>query len=356
MDPMEIPEIIESQTEGLAVLRRVVREGMVFGMKRRAAIGAKVASRIGKTYVRSVYNVPVSAHVPLVYGLFAYSVCGILQGLDGLINANTSALKSAALSCLEKVVALGGQPYPEFFATTTVAASVGAAITTKKMGERVQTGRIIFVYGERGCGKTTMTFWSLASPLLVLGLELMEIKKIIKTLWVTDLNDYVNLLGVAEELSHKGKSLPFIVVDDAATLLNKYDLAPFSSTKHRIEIMTELSRVEQISREGVGCVIYIASPNQLAKPIRSLAGIRVEGRFMDLTKTRLTLWVARQTNASGIIDMYATIHPHLKTPDDIFDQWLQDKLSKRRKLIQKLQKLIEGEHAEQELPEEPPPP
>lgn len=202
------------------------------------------------------------------------------------------------------------------------------------------TGKVIDIYGERGSGKTSLAYWSVYSSLKVFGIDDHTLKKLIVSLYTNDLDRYFEILKEATELAMKGEIVPFIIFDDAGVTLSKYDLWLAVASIDKVKKVVELSKLEQISREGIGVVIRISNPKVLSKPFQIIPGITVEGMFVDAVN-RYTIWFSYEKNVerrSVIYDVFSTIHPLIKTPDDVLRYWNNLKFSVRARVSSEIEK------------------
>ncbi|MEM4595399.1 MAG: hypothetical protein QXN29_04215 [Thermofilaceae archaeon] len=281
-------------------------------------------------------------HRTLAMGLFAHVACNFSNGIIEYTHesSNKKALIDEFNMCVERVNEHG--PYPHAFVTNDLARTVASAIVEKLRSPKLsQTGRVIFVYGYRGSGKTTLVYWSLYSALWLLGYKHAEIERTIRSLWVTSLDEYLRVQRVATKLAEEGLALPFVVVEDAGVILSKYLAVPYISGK-LVKAVYELQRSEQISREGVCSVIYLAHPESVLKGIRTVADLRVIGHFEDYPPYRYTVWFAVKGHLKPKYahDVFATVHPVLRVPDHLFTEWTKKKLETRTKLIEAVEKMM----------------
>lgn len=286
-------------------------------------------------------KIPPATYLPVSSALASSVLCGLENGMYSYLSGDKETLYSEFNMCMNIVERTGGGPVPQFFISNELASTVASSIITKALSDHplTQTGRVIFVYGSRGSGKTTLVFWSLVSIFVLMGIPMEKAVEAVNTLWVTSIDEYIELYEAAARLAAEGEALPFIVVEDAGALLSKYMVAPGAKREDR-QVAYTVSRLEQIAREGVCATIYLAHPESVIKGVRQIADLIVDGRFHDYPPRRHSLWVAR--SRSGVRDVFATIHPALRIPDDLLRKWLGKKVDTRIKLIEELKEMLKN--------------
>lgn len=351
MNESELIKIAESMTrrnsEELAIVESKIKKDISTQLFRIAFLRyvAKInKKKIPFLSVREDF-IPVGLlHKTLATGLFNNIACGLSDGIIEYMQGDSGKekLNKEFAMCVERVVTHG--PRPHTFAKNDLARTITSAMVEKIRSPKLsQTGRVIFVYGYRGSGKTTLVYWSLYSALWVLGYREREIERTIGSLWVTNLNEYLEVQKIATKLAEKGLALPFVVVEDAGVILSKYLAIPNISGKFA-KAVYELQRSEQISREGVCSVIYLAHPESILKGIRTVADLRIIGYLEDFPPYRYTIWLAVKGHLKPrhAHDAFATVHPVVRVPDHLFAEWTKKKLVTRTRLIEAVERMVEG--------------
>lgn len=337
-------EMLKKSRPELAIVENKLRRDVNAQLFRMAFLKyiARISRKMPLLSVRDDAGPIGPLHRTLAMGLFANTACGLSDGIiEYMQGGEREKIRREFAACVEKVEAHG--PHPHAFATNDLTRAVTSAIVEKLRSPRLaQTGRVIFVYGYRGSGKTTLVYWSLYSALWLLGYRHGEIERMIRSLWVTSLDEYLVVQRVATKLAEEGLALPFVVVEDAGVILSKYLAVPYISGG-LVKAVYELQRSEQISREGVCSVIYLAHPESVLKGIRTVADLRIVGYFEDYPPHRYTIWLAVKGHLKPkhAHDAFATVHPVLKVPDHLFTEWTKKKLETRTKLIEAVEKMIE---------------
>ncbi|MEM0458966.1 MAG: hypothetical protein QXZ31_03785 [Thermofilaceae archaeon] len=336
-------EMLKKSSPELAIVENKLRRDVNAQLFRMAFLKyiARISSRMPLLSVKGDAGPVGPLHRMLAMGLFANVACGLSDGIiEYTQGGEKEKIRGDFAMCVERVEARG--PHPRAFATNDLARAVASAIVAKLRSPRLsQTGRVIFVYGYRGSGKTTLVYWSLYSVLWLLGYRHREIERTIRSLWVTSLDEYLAVQKVATKLAEEGLALPFVVVEDAGVILSKYLAVPYISGK-LVKAVYELQRSEQISREGACSVIYLAHPESVLKGIRTVADLRVVGYFEDYPPYRYTVWLAVKGHLKSrhAHDVFATVHPVLRVPDHLFTEWTKKKLETRTKLIEAVERMI----------------
>lgn len=287
--------------------------------------------------------IPPTAFLPVSAGLASNVLCGFDRGMYEFLGGRKETLYEEFKECVE-IVERTGAPIFDFFAGNELASTVASALVTKALSPRLtQTGRVVFVYGSRGSGKTTLVFWSLVSVLVTLGIPMERAFNVVNSLWITDIRDYLEIQKVASELAMNGDALPFVVIEDAGASISKYMALPIAPREQRMFAYT-LSRMEQVAREGICTVIYVAHPESVIKGVRQMADLVVGGFFHDYPPRRHTIWIAR--SGAGVRDVFSTVHPTLRVPDELLKAWLGKKVEMRIKLVEELKDLLEKKEKE----------
>lgn len=343
MKPEEAAEVVFSiDRQQFAKLRSRLGDAVRKRQARRVVFVNYVLSKLRESKMwptsPSIDSIPHVAFRWVSVALALDVMCGVRKGVSLALRGDMEELENLFSKCLETVDAVG--PSPEFI-SNAVAHAVAGAVVSKALSHRplVQTGRMMFVYGRRGSGKTTLTFWSLLRVLLDLGIEYKVAVEVVKALWAHNIEEYVDLLTVASDLARRGKSLPFVVVEDAGVTLSKYMILPMAG-RQSFELAKTVVELEQISREGVCASIYLASPSSVLKGIREATDMATGGVFIDVPPLRYTVWVSRLGRT--VVDVFSTVHPVLHVPDSVFSEWLEQKLSTRERLIGSVKDIVSG--------------